>query len=141
MNKIPETTVQKYTSVSRKIFWLGWGLPFVLAGLLALATLSLESKWNWITGFRWLIDGISSTLLAFSYLSLIISLITAGLLFIFLHPELGAAWLRGINPIAYRKSWEQLSGFVRIYAFLHAMVFLVVGVMVAYEIIISTWYK
>ena len=141
MRKIPETVVQKYTSVSRKIFWLGWGLSFTLFGVLSAATLFLESKWNWLTNWRWLLEGINTTLLAFSFLSLIISLITAGLLFIFLYPELGAAWLRGINPIAYRKPWEQLSDGVKIYAFFHAMLFLAAGVMVAYQIIINTRYK
>ncbi|MBI3151370.1 MAG: hypothetical protein HYZ21_04515 [Chloroflexi bacterium] len=141
MRKISETVVQKYTSVSRKIFWLGWCLPFVLAGLLAFATLNLESKWSWLTEWRWLLEGINTTLLALSFLSLIISLITAGLLFIFLYPELGAAWLRGINPIAYRTPWDQLSDGVKVYAFFHAMLFLAAGVMVAYLIIINTWYK
>ena len=141
MKKISETVVQKYTSISRKIFWLGWALPFILAGLLAWVTISFETRWSWLTNWRWLLGGINSVLLAFSFLSFIVSLITAGLLFIFLYPELGAAWLRGINPIAYRKPWDQLSEGVKIYAFLHAMVFLLVGVVFAYQIIINTWYR
>jgi hypothetical protein len=135
MKKIPETTVEKYTSVSIIIFWLGWGLSFVLAGLLAWAEPFFESKGSWVTGWRWLLEGIIRTMLAFSFLSLIISLITAGLLFIFLYPELGAAWLRGINPLAYRKPWEQISGGGKVIAFLHAIVFLASGVIIAYLLI------
>jgi hypothetical protein len=141
MNKIPETTVQIFTSVSRIIFWLGWGLSFVLAGLLSLVTLSFESKGTWVTDWRWVFEGINKTLLVFSFLSLIISLITAGLLFIFLYPELGAAWLRGINPLAHRKPWEQISSGGKTFAFLHAIVLLGLGVVVAYQIIFNTWYK
>ena len=141
MRKFPEAVVQKYTSVSRKIFWLGWCLPFVLAGILAFTTLSLESQWSWLTEWRWLLEGINKILLAFSFLSFFISWITAGLLFIFLYPELGAAWLRGINPIAYRKPWDQLSDGVKVYAFLHAMVFLAAGVMFAYLVILNTWFR
>ena len=141
MRKISETVVQKYTSVSRKIFWLGWCLPFVLAGSLAFAILNLESKWSWLTGWRWLFEGINTTLLAVSFLSLIISLITAGLLFITLYPELGHAWLRGINPIWYRKSWQEMSDFAKLYTFFHAIVFFIFGILAAHQIIINTWYK
>jgi len=141
VNNVSETTVQKYTSVSRKIFWLGWGLPFIFSGLLALAILFTEAKWSWLTNWRWLLEEISRTLLIFSFLSFIVGFITAGLLFISFHPELGVAWLRGINPTAYRKPWEQLSNGVKVFAFLHAMLFLVAGVMFAYLVIINTWYK
>lgn len=141
MRKISETVVKKYTSVSRKIFWLGWCLPFALAGLFAFAILNLESKWIWLIEWRWLIEVINTTLLVFSFLSFVISLITSGLLFIALYPELGHAWLRGINPIWHRKPWQEMSDFAKLYTFFHAVVFLIAGVVIAHQIIINTWFK
>jgi hypothetical protein len=141
VKKIPEPVVQKFISASRKIFWLGWGLSFVLSGLLSFTILNFEEKWSWIIDWRWLIEGIGFSLLVFSFLCLVVSLMTAGLLFIFLYPELGAAWIRGINPIAYKKPWAKLSGGVKVYVFFHAVVFLVAGIMVAYQVIINTWHK
>ena len=133
-----EISVPKYISLSRKIFWLGWAFPFVLAGVLATILLFLEAKWSWLTEWEWLVVGVFyRPLLAFSYLSLIVSLITPSLLFLLLRPDLGAAWLRGINPIAYRKPWEELSHGVKFYALLHAMFFLVMGVLVAYLLVIN----
>jgi hypothetical protein len=142
VKEIPEIAVPKYISLSRKIFWLGWALPFILAAVLAAIILLLESKWIWLTQWEWLLTrAFYLPLLVISYLSLIVSLVTPSLLFLLFRPDLGAAWLRGINPIFYRKPWEELSDSAKFYAFLHAIFFLVMGVLTAYQLIINNWHK
>jgi hypothetical protein len=139
---IPETTIQKYTSASRRLFWLGGGLGFLLAGVYAEAILYLESRWSWLSEWRWLLgDIINRALLTFSLLSLIVALIVPSLLFIILYPELGHAWVRGINSAGFSaQPWEQMSDGAKFWSFLGALFYLVAGVAVIYLLIINGWF-
>jgi hypothetical protein len=104
MKRSSEFTIQKFTSTSRRIYFLSIVL-FFLAGAIGILLQSLSLKWKWF-------GVISIVLLIASVLLLAISWITPGILIISRAPWLAHAWLRGINTtIVWDKPWEQLSGF------------------------------
>ncbi len=134
MKKNTEIIIQKFAFVSRRLFWSACA-SFLLAGILAQVTFYSESRWTWFLEFV-----ICRPLFIFAFLAIPISMLIPGLLFVSLHPELGHAWLRGINPIWYNKPWEQLSDFAKFWTFLDAIISFVCGVLIISEII-KGWFR
>jgi hypothetical protein len=102
MNQNPERIIQKYTSISRRIFLSVW-LLFFLGGVIAAAKIFLELEWKWLEVTGMVLFSLAELMLALSW-------ITPGILIGFGVPWLAHAWLRGINPVAISDTpWEQLS--------------------------------
>jgi hypothetical protein len=108
MKQNSEYLVQKFNSISRKIF-VSFLVLFFLGGAIGASLRSLHVTWKWL-------EIISIILLAISVLLLAISWITPGILILLRVPWLAHAWLRGINPVAISDTpWKQLSGFQKFY--------------------------
>lgn len=133
MKNVSDITSQRCVSASRKIFWLGSCVPFLLVAILAQMAPSHPEP-----GLGLLLENVIRRILFLSaFLSIIITLMTPGFLFVLLLPELGQAWLRGINPIWHNRSWVQLSGFAKFWTFLEAMISFGFGILIVYQVIIG----
>jgi len=102
MKEKSETIIQRYTLISRGVFYSAC-IAIFLAWLNAQVITFLGLKWR-------LLEVIGTLLILFMALMLIISWITPGILIVLRSPWLAQAWLRGINPFAISAApWEQLS--------------------------------
>ena len=137
---IPETTIKKFTSAISRLFWLAFASA-LLAGALILATPYLESRWEWLLEWRWLLENVTRSLIMFVlFIIFPVNLIIPGLLFIFLYPELGHAWLRTTHPVIFSSApWEQMSDGAKFWSFLQAMIGFAAGIFILYEFIINGW--
>jgi hypothetical protein len=97
-----EVNIQEFAAVSRKIF-ISFLTFFLVSGLISTLLVFLELNAP-------VLDWAARMLLMISFVLLALSWITPEVLMLAGVPELGLAWLRGMNWIsASGKSWIELS--------------------------------
>ena len=133
-----ENIEQKFFLISRNLSFTSQ-ISFVLSGVFALTIGYLESKFVWLLEWKWLLDIFLRGLLKFSFLGIIVTLITPGLL-ILVFPSLSFAWIQGGWRRGFPKhySWEKKvsngRGFLYLLA---ALIGFVVGIVFLYMLIIN----
>jgi hypothetical protein len=97
-----EANIQKFAAASRKIF-ISFLMLFLASGLISTLLTYLELN---VPALGW----VAGTLLLISFGLLAVSWITPEVLMLAGAPELGLAWLRGMNWISPAgKPWTELS--------------------------------
>ncbi len=88
-----ENIEEKFFLISRNLSFAS-KMSFILSGVSALTIGYLESKFVWLLDWKWLLDIFLRGLLMFSFLGIIVTLVTPCLL-ILVFPSLSFAWIQG----------------------------------------------
>jgi hypothetical protein len=139
MNEHPKTLEQKFNTAA-KIVAISFYISFFSSAALGLTFEYLETRWEWLRGWRWFFEISSRALITYAFSALVINLMIPGPL-ILIFPALGYAWLRGgIRHFYSYTPWREVSDFDAFLHLLGAMLSFAFGIMLLHTLILNGWY-